>query len=64
LTSIGSRLHLPELREDDLLDPLLKLLIVECILQVNLPDILLSDLNLRAGAIHFGLKELLEHRVV
>jgi hypothetical protein len=25
---------------------------------------LLSDFNLRAGAIHFCLKELLEHRVV
>ena len=47
-----------------MLDPLLKLLIVECVLQVNLPDVLLSDLNLRAGAIHFGLEELLKHRVV
>jgi hypothetical protein len=46
-----------------LLDPLLELFIVECVLQVDLPDVLLSDFDLRAGAIHFGLEELLEHRV-
>jgi hypothetical protein len=46
-----------------LLDPLLKLFIIECVLQVDLPDVLLSDLDLRAGAVDFGLEELLEHRV-
>ena len=46
-----------------MLDPLLKLFIIECVLQVDLPDVLLSDLNLRAGAVDFGLEELLEHRV-
>lgn len=46
-----------------MLDPLLELFIVESVLQVDLPDVLLSDFDLRAKAIHFGLEELLEHRV-